>query len=259
MRIVRTVVALSISALFAAPALAQHVDDIIQRNANQQERIEQGLRSGQLTVEEAAYLERRAARIEAYQSRALADGHLSAEEAQRIDRAQDRFGRAIRREATDADVGNPNSRSAQRMADDVARNAQQQQRIADGVRRGDLTNREVARLERGQAHVNRQQAYAGADGHIGRHEQQRIHHAQDHQSHRIWRERHDEQVRGQGWHAPRYSEHRDHPGYNGRHRGWENRTGGGGQGYSVASADTRNARTDRAAGPGRGQQRERQR
>lgn len=102
MRIARSVVALSVSALFAMPALAQQVDEIIQRNANHQERIEQGLRSGQLTVEEAAALERRAARVESYQARALADGHLSSEEAQRIDRAQDRFGRAIRREATDA-------------------------------------------------------------------------------------------------------------------------------------------------------------
>jgi hypothetical protein len=273
MKIVKTAVALTITALFATPALAQDVDDFIERNARQQERIEQGLRSGTLSVQEAAALEYRAAQIERYQSRALADGAVSAEELRRIDRMQDRFGRQIHREAHDNETGNPNSRSAQRFADDVARNANQQNRIANGVRSGDLTYREAARLEYGQSHVNRRQAYAGADGHVGRHEQHGIRHAQNHQSRNIWRERHDGQNRGErhggwrqheqrdlGWHTPRHSQNREHPGYNGQHRGWESsaaRSGNsGGQGFNSTRSNTQpvaaNTTAPRARGGNRG-------
>ncbi len=222
MNIVKTAVAMTIGALFTVPALAQDADDLIQRNARQQERIEQGLRAGDITVREAAQLEQRASRIERYQSRALSDGTLSQQEAHRIDRAQDRFGRSIHRQANDAQTGDPNLPSARRMAADVDRNGDEQRRIAQGLRSGDLTNREAARLERGQSHVNRGQAQAGADGRIDRREQRGIQHAQNDQSQNIWRERHDGQRGNQGWQAPRQAERQNHPAYNGQHRGWGN-------------------------------------
>jgi len=229
MSITKTAVALTIGALFSVPAWAQDADDIIQRNARQQERIEQGLRSGDITVREAARLEQQASRIERYQSRALSDGTLSQDEARRIDRVQDRFGREIHRQGHDAEIGNPNSPSARRMAADVDRNGDEQRRIAQGLRSGDLTNREAARLERGQSYVNRNQARAGADGRIDRHEQRDIRHTQNHQSQNIWRERHDGQRGDRGWHAPRHAQGGDHPAYNGQHRGWNNDRGANNQ------------------------------
>jgi hypothetical protein len=60
---------------------------------------------------------------------------------------------------------------------------------------GQLTHREAARLEAGQARVGRAEARAGADGHVGPHEQAAIRHRQDHQSRRIAREKHDGQHR----------------------------------------------------------------
>jgi hypothetical protein len=58
---------------------------------------------------------------------------------------------------------------------------------------GELTNREAARLEAGQARVGRAQARAGADGHVGPREQAAIQHRQNVQSKRIYRQKHDAQ------------------------------------------------------------------
>ena len=140
MKIPRTAVAIALASLIALPAAAQSTADLIERNANQHQRIEDGLRSGDLTTLEAARLEQEAARVERMQAGALRDGRLTPEEARWIDAAQDRVSRDIARERHDMERGNPNSPSAQRMADAVDRNVHQQRRIEQGVRRGDLTN-----------------------------------------------------------------------------------------------------------------------
>ena len=57
---------------------------------------------------------------------------------------------------------------------------------------GTLTNRETASLERGQAHVNRAEAVAGADGHVGPAEQTNIQARENHQINRIYRKKHNE-------------------------------------------------------------------
>src|SRR6266581_4948343 len=78
---------------------------------------------------------------------------------------------------------------------DVQRNVNQQQRIEQGIQSGQLTNREAGKLERGQARVDRAEARAGADGHVGPNEQRRIQKAENKQSRRIYREKHDAQHR----------------------------------------------------------------
>ncbi len=74
------------------------------------------------------------------------------------------------------------------------RQANQQGRISQGVQSGELTPREAARLERGQAHVQRVEDKAKADGVVTNKERARIHHAQDVQSRKIYREKHDRQT-----------------------------------------------------------------
>ncbi len=175
----------------AAPALAQSVESEIQRDINQETRIEQGLKSGQLSTGEAAKLERGEARIDRMESRALKDGNLSQTEAARIQRAQNQESNAISRLKHNDVTGNPNSPSSQRMQGDVQRNINQQRRIEQGVQSGQLTNRETARLERGQARVNRAEARAGADGHVSGREQARIQHRENVQSRHIYREKHN--------------------------------------------------------------------
>jgi len=81
------------------------------------------------------------------------------------------------------------------MQADVQRNVNQERRIEQGIQSGQLTNREAGRLERGQARVDRAEARAGADGHVGAGEQRRIQKQENRQSKRVYREKHDAQTR----------------------------------------------------------------
>jgi uncharacterized membrane protein YebE (DUF533 family) len=74
-----------------------------------------------------------------------------------------------------------------------AREARQEDRIEQGEKSGQLTPRETACLERGQAHVQTMEANAKADGVVTNQERARINHAQDVQSRHIYRQKHDAQ------------------------------------------------------------------
>ena len=179
----------------ASPVLAQSAGTEVQRDINQETRVEQGLKSGQLSTGEAAKLERGEAKIDRMESKALKDGKLSPEEAARIQGAQNRESETINRLKHNDVTGNPNSASSQRMQADVQRNINQQGRIEQGVQSGALTNKEASNLERGQAHVDRAEARAGADGHVGAREQARIQKKETKQSQKVFREKHNTRTR----------------------------------------------------------------
>jgi hypothetical protein len=195
MKAAATLVAVAVAGLFSVSASAQTAGSEVQRDVNQQQRIEQGLKSGSLNTREAAGLERGEARIDRMESNAAKDGTLSPAEKARIQRAQNQESRRINRLESNAARGNPNSASSQRMQADVQRNVNQERRIEQGIQSGKLTNREAAKLERGQARVDRAEARAGADGRVGANEQRRIQKAENKQSKRIYREKHDAQTR----------------------------------------------------------------
>jgi len=96
----RLAIAVALSALFSGAAFAQQGN--LQRDANQQQRIEQGVKSGQLTDKEAARLEKREAHIQRTQARAMSDGTETKAEKAHIAREQDRASRAIYRQKHDA-------------------------------------------------------------------------------------------------------------------------------------------------------------
>jgi len=192
MSIARTSIALAVGMLFAGATLAQTTGSTVQRDDNQQNRIEQGLQSGELNTREAGRLEHQEATVEKMQSNALKDGSLSDAEKARLQRAQNKVSSDIYRDKHNAALGNPNSASSKRMQADVQRNANQQTRIEQGVQSGALTNREAASLERGQAHVNRAEGRAAADGHVGPVEQGNVQARENHQSKRIYRKKHNE-------------------------------------------------------------------
>lgn len=73
------------------------------------------------------------------------------------------------------------------------RQANQQRRIDEGVKSGELTPREAARLQKGQAHIQKMEDRARADGVVTEKEHTKIAHAQDKQSRLIKREKHDRQ------------------------------------------------------------------
>jgi uncharacterized membrane protein YebE (DUF533 family) len=74
------------------------------------------------------------------------------------------------------------------------RQVRQQRRIAQGVKSGQLTPHETARLEHGQAHVARVEARAKADGNVTPAERAHIQHAQNVQSRRIYRAKHNQRT-----------------------------------------------------------------
>jgi uncharacterized membrane protein YebE (DUF533 family) len=74
------------------------------------------------------------------------------------------------------------------------RQANQEARIQQGVASGQLNRRETARLERGQRHVQNMENRAKSDGVVTGAERARLQRAEDVQSARIHRQKHDRQV-----------------------------------------------------------------
>ncbi|PKO83798.1 MAG: hypothetical protein CVU17_06875 [Betaproteobacteria bacterium HGW-Betaproteobacteria-11] len=94
------------------------------------------------------------------------------------------------------------------------RQQNQQQRIEQGVQSGALTPRETTHLEKGQAHVERMEDRAKADGTVTARERARLEHAENVQSRQIAHEKHDRQhdfnhdgVKDR----PRHPDHPRHP------------------------------------------------
>lgn len=192
----RSLIAAAIS-LACVGAFAQtNTATTTQRDINQETRIENGLKDGSLSTREASQLEREESHVDRLQARDLKDGKLSPAERAQLNAAQNKVSRDIAADKQNAVTGNPNSVSSRRMQADVARNVNQQQRIENGIQNGSLTNHEVSKLERGQAHVDRKEARAAANGHVSAAEQHSIQRSENHQSHRIHREKTDAQVRG---------------------------------------------------------------
>jgi len=195
MKATSTVLAAAIAGLFSVTASAQTAGSEVQRDVNQQQRIEQGLKSGSLTTREASQLERSEAKIDKRESNAEKNGSLSPAEKARIQRAQNQESRNINRLESNGRNGNPDSASSRRMQADVQRNVNQERRVEQGVKSGQLTNREVGRLEGGESRVDRAEARAGANGGVSAGEQKRIQSADNRQSRRIYRQKHDAQRR----------------------------------------------------------------
>ena len=192
----RTLIAAALS-LACASAFAQTTAaTTTQRDVNQQTRIENGLKDGSLSTKEAAKLEKEESHVDHLQAKDLKNGKLSDAERAQLNAAQNKVSRDIAADKHNAVVGNPNSASSKRMQADVARNVNQEKRIEAGIQNGSLTNHEVSKLQRGQAHVDAKEVRAGVDGHVGKAEQRSIQGAEDHQSNRIHHEKADAKVRG---------------------------------------------------------------
>ena len=176
-------------------AFAQTAASTVQRDVKQEQRIENGLQNGSLTSREAGLLERDEAKVDRLQAKSMKDGKLSTSERTELKAAQDKASRDIHTATHNGVNGNPLSASSQRMQADVQRNINQQKRVEAGIQNGSLTNHEVAKIERGQAKVDHQEAAAARDGHVGAKEQKKIQHAENKQSKKIHHEKTDEQVR----------------------------------------------------------------
>src|SRR6185436_5868896 len=73
------------------------------------------------------------------------------------------------------------------------RQSNQERRIEQGKASGALTPKEAQRLEKGQDHVQKVEDKAKADGKVTKKEKAHLHHAQEKQSHKIAKQKHDAQ------------------------------------------------------------------
>jgi hypothetical protein len=120
------------------------------REANQDQRIANGLRSGQLTSGEAAKAERTQSNIDqqVHNDRAANGGKLTGQEKQQINGEQNAASRQIYNEKHNDNTVKPNA------VDN--REANQQQRTANGLRSGQLTSGEAAKTNANQAKTAQQ-------------------------------------------------------------------------------------------------------
>jgi hypothetical protein len=186
MEVRKTLIAIAVGTLLVAPAFAQtSAAGDAQRDADQEQRIDQGLQSGQLNTREAGQLQHEEAHVDAMQQKADHNGNVSPREQAQINAAQNKVVRDVNADKHNGITGNPDSKSSERMQSDASRDAKEQQRIANGAKDGDLSNKEAGRLERGQAHDDRAQSVASADGHVSAKEQKNQRQRENHQSSQI--------------------------------------------------------------------------
>jgi len=125
---------------------------IAQRKENQQDRIAQGVKSGQLTAGETSNLETKEAAIngETRADRAANGGKLTPAEKQQVNRQQNHLSNQIYQDKHNANTAHyGNNQVGQRREN-------QQDRIAQGVKSGQLTAGETAKLENQQKGINQQ-------------------------------------------------------------------------------------------------------
>lgn len=102
-KIINTIAAITLSlSIGVAGANAKEYRNINERQKNQQERIAQGLKSGDLTKKEAVNLEKQQIHIAKTEKRMRADdGGLSLKERARLDNMQDHSSRRIHNQRND--------------------------------------------------------------------------------------------------------------------------------------------------------------
>ncbi len=184
-------IGLAAAALILSSAAMAQGAAAVSRDVNQEQRIEQGLKSGQLSTGEAARLQKEEAQVNHQQAHALKDGKVTADEQRALTAKQNQVSQDIHAAKTNGIKGDPSSASSQRMQAAVQRDVNQQARIEQGLKSGQLTKPEAARLERGQSRLDRREARAGRDGHVTARESARIAKAENHQSRRIFHRKHD--------------------------------------------------------------------
>ena len=94
--------------LVAAAAFAQTATPVVtDRQINQEKRIKEGKQSGELTKPEARKLQAREVKIQHDKKVAKSDGVVTPEEKAKLNREQNRTGRAIYRQKHDAQTAPP--------------------------------------------------------------------------------------------------------------------------------------------------------
>ena len=184
-------IALCVPAAFAQQSTSTTTDpqSIAQRKDNQQDRIAQGVNSGQLTTGETKNLETKEAGInkEEHTMRSEDDGHLTTADRARLDNQQNHASNRIYDDKHNANTAHDgNGEIGQRREN-------QQDRIAQGVKSGQLTAGETARLENQQQGINRERRAdrQANGGHLTGADRRAINQSQNRASRNIYAKKHN--------------------------------------------------------------------
>jgi hypothetical protein len=166
---------------------------------NDQERIANGIKSGELTSKEAARLEHKQARMnkEIQAMRAANGGQLTAADKAKIQRQQGTLSKEIYNNKHDAQVQGGSTAGGKGEGNNPISQTKenQQDRIAQGVANGQLTSAEASKLENQQTHINNETSKLRAEqgGKLTDAQKQKIEHQQKAVSRHITRQKHDAQ------------------------------------------------------------------
>ncbi|MBZ5624136.1 MAG: hypothetical protein LAQ69_36375 [Acidobacteriia bacterium] len=149
MRLIGTMIVAAAVTVMGAAAQSTLVG---QRRENQQDRVAQGMKSGQLTAGETKNLETKEAAInqEVRTDRTLNGGKLTSQERQTVNQQQNQMSKQIYADKHNA-VTQPTPKT-----EVGARRENQQDRIANGVASGRLSAGQTARLENGETAINKE-------------------------------------------------------------------------------------------------------
>ncbi len=176
------------AASFLAMGAFAQTTEVGDRRENQQDRIAQGVSSGQLTAGETANLEKKESSInqEIHTDRSLNGGHLTNQERQIVNQQQNQMSNQIYRDKHNAATQHYGNNEVD------ARRENQQDRIAQGIRSGSLNAAQTARLEKGESAVN-QEVHTDRSlngGHLTGAEKAQVNRQQNGMSRRIYNNKH---------------------------------------------------------------------
>jgi hypothetical protein len=174
--------------LGCALAFAQDPATVNQRRENQQDRVANGIQSGQLTAGETKNLEGQEANLnrEIHDDRQANGGKLTQGEKQQVNQQQNSLSNKIYQDKHNANAAKyGNNEVGQRREN-------QQDRIAQGVRSGSLKAGQTAKLENQQQGINQKIAAdrQANGGKLTGQQKQQINKAQNNASAKIYRAKH---------------------------------------------------------------------
>jgi hypothetical protein len=185
-------------AILALPVVAQNVapstpvtgESIQDRKENQQDRIANGVKSGELTAGETSNLEKKEAAVnqEERDMRKLDNGKLTADDKKTLTQQQNHVSKQIYQDKHNGATQNADPKS------EVGKRAENQQdRIGNGVKSGELTAGEAAHLEKNEAKINKEVRTdrAANGGKLTAKEKAQVNRQQNKESKQIYRAKHN--------------------------------------------------------------------
>ena len=163
-----------------------------QRQHNQRERIQQGVKSGELTRRETGRLAEEQRDVRQLERAYKSDGTLTGAERRDLQHEQNQASHDIYRQKHDDQERPP---AAVRDPGVNERQANQTARIQQGVQSGELTHGEAQELRTERRDIRDLEHTYKEDGTLTRDERQDLHQQLDQQSHEIYEEKHDDATR----------------------------------------------------------------